>query len=186
MAAAGDFATGFADLGLAVTDLFGSRGAKSSAGSYDEAARIAKENALLTQAATRTKALLLQRQITRSLGSTQAAVAGAGFQASGSALDIMRSSAEEGAVTKALNEEQGAISVNSYLAQSQQFSAMAKAARSSATGQTIGGLLSLGGAIGNFASGASSIFPGAGAAGAAAIPGSAGAGDLIAGAAVLA
>lgn len=182
MAAVGDFASGAADLGGAVTDLFGARGARSSAGSYEEAERIANENAVLAGAATRTKALLLQRQITKGLGSTQAQVAGAGFAASGSALDIMRDSASQGAITKALNEEQGAITVNSFREQANQFGAMAKAAKSSSRLQELGGIFNLAGAGLNISSGISSIFPGAAAGGEAALP--AGAADLMSLAAV--
>lgn len=179
-----DYAGGFRDLGGAVTSLFGSRGASAAATSYDEAQRIANENADLEESSTRVKALLLQRQITKSLGTTQAQVGGAGFASSGSALDIMRDSASRGAMTKALNEEQGAITANSYREQANQFGGMATAARSSATAGTISGLLNLTGA-------GMSIF-GGGSGGAAAgsaggdAAGTAGAGDLIEGAAVLA
>jgi hypothetical protein len=61
-----------------------------------------------------------------SLGRTQAAVAGAGLAESGSALDILRESASEGATTKAVIGQQGLITEAGY--QEQAYTNMANAA----------------------------------------------------------
>jgi len=165
MASSDSFQTGLTDVGGAVTALFGAAGSRASAGSYDEAERIARENAALARQATRIKDIQITRQIYQVTGQQQAEVAGAGFASSGSALDLLRSSASQGAITKAINEEQGVITANAYEEQAAQFAGMAKAARSSAEAQGIGGLLQAGGAGYALYSGISSLFSsGAGAA----------------------
>jgi hypothetical protein len=129
------------DAGGAVQALFGAAGSAAAAGSYDEAERIARQNAIIAREATRVKGIQIQRSIFKTLGQQQADVSGAGFAASGSALDLLRSSASEGAMTKAINEEQGTITANAYEEQAAQFAGMAKAARSSSLGQKIGGAI---------------------------------------------
>src|SRR5258708_29420594 len=156
--AIGDFQNALGDTGGAVTALFGASGSRAAAGSYDEAERIARENAAIARQATRIKSMQIGRETFKVLGEQQAQVAGAGFAASGSALDILRSSASQGAMTKAISEEQGAITANAYEEQAAQFAGMAKAARTSATGQGIGGLLQAGGAAYSLYSGISSLF----------------------------
>lgn len=156
--ASSDFQTAFTDTGGAVTALFGASGSKAAAGSYDEAQRIAQQNAALAKQATRIKDIQLQRHVFKTLGQQQADVAGAGFASSGSALDLLRSSASEGAMTRAINEEQGTITSNAYEEQAAQFGGMAEAARASAKGQGIGGLLQAGGAGYALYSGLGSLF----------------------------
>jgi hypothetical protein len=131
--------------------LFGASGARRSAQSYGEAEGFARENALLTEQATKVKLQQQQRQILGIIGTEKAQVAGAGFQASGSALDIIKSSASQGAMTKAITSEQGAITETSYLEQASMYAGMKAAAKSSAIGQTIGGLIQGAGAIAAFA-----------------------------------
>lgn len=142
-----DFQNAAIDAGGAVSSLFGARGARSSAGSYDEARRIAEENARIARSATAIRDMQLKRTIFKTLGGQQAQVAGAGFAASGSALDLLRDSAAQGAHARAINEAQGAITVNSYLEQAGMFGGMSDAARASAQGQGIAGLIQTGGAV---------------------------------------
>lgn len=157
---ANEFSTALSDLGGAVSDLFGAKGATASAGSFSQAASIAEQNAALTGQATRIRETQEARQIYRTIGGQKASVGGAGFAESGSALDLLRSSVSEGALTKAITEEQGAITENSYAEQAGQFRGMASAARSSATGQTIGGLIQGAGGLLNAVSGISKAFGG--------------------------
>lgn len=183
----GDFATGAADIGGSVSALLGASGARAAAGSYGEAADIATENAALTKEATAIKLMQTEREIYKTLGAEKADTAGAGFASSGTALDLMRDSASQGALTKGALSINGAIQENAYLEQANQFRSMQKAAGTSSFGQEIGGLLQLGAGAMNIYGGASTLFTegSAGSAGAA-LGGSAGAGDLIEGAAVLA
>ncbi len=136
----------FGDLGGAVSSLFGAKAAKKQASSYNEASRIALENVGITRSATALKALTEERDISRTLGTQRAQVGGAGFAESGSALDLLSASATRGALTKAMTEEQGAVTANSFLEQSGLYKGLAESANASATGQTIGGVLSLVGA----------------------------------------
>lgn len=143
-----DVSQAFSDFGTAASELFGAKGATASAGSYDEAAAIARQNAAIARQATDIKLQQETRTIFKTLGTQKAQIGGAGFAASGSALDLLADSATQGAFTKAITTEQGAITENSYAEQAGLYSGMAKAARSSGTAQTVGGLLNAaGGAI---------------------------------------
>lgn len=152
-----DFQNAAIDAGGAVSSLFGARGARASASSYDEARRVAEENALFAKSATTIRDLQIQRSVFKTLGTQQAQVGGAGFAASGSALDILRDSASQGAHARAINEEQGAITANSYTEQAGLFSGMSDAAKASAKGQGIAGLIQAGGALYSLYQGVSSL-----------------------------
>jgi hypothetical protein len=68
------------------------------------------------------------RNLYQALGQTKADVASAGFAQSGSALDLLRESASQGAMTKAVLGEQGLITEAGYQEQAQSYSDMAAAA----------------------------------------------------------
>jgi hypothetical protein len=144
---AADYSTALGDVGGAVSSLFGARGARASARSYGIAQTFAEENAKLSESATKLKLEQQQRQIFGVLGTQKAQVAGAGFAASGTALDLLRSSASQGAMTKAITAEQGAIQATSYYEQAAMYGGMKAAADTSSVGQTIAGLLQGAGAI---------------------------------------
>ena len=143
---AANYAQMFADVGGAVSDLFGSKGSAASGKSYEEAAAIASKNAGIAEQSNVIKQTQLQRQIYQTIGGQRAAVAGSGMAESGSALDLLRSSASQGALTKAIATEQGQITVNAYKEQATQFQSMADAANATSTAQKIGGVIQLAGA----------------------------------------
>lgn len=125
----------FSDSGTAVSDIFAGFGdelkAKGEAfeqQSYEEAAALAGQEAQFTEQSTAIKEAQANRQLLGSLGRTRADIAGAGFAASGSALDILRNSAQEGATTKAVVGEQGLITEAGYEEQQQSYLNMANAA----------------------------------------------------------
>lgn len=153
-----DFKNAAVDIGSAVSDLFGAQGATASAKSYDEAAAIADRNAQITQQMTIIKETQQSRAINKTLGAQTAGVAGAGFAKSGTALDLMRDSASQGALTKALTADQGAITENSYAEQAGMFRSMSAAANTSATGQKVGGIIQAAGGAINLAKGAKTLF----------------------------
>lgn len=159
---ANDFATGLSDFGAAVSDLFGAKGASASADSYDQAKSIALANAGIARQATNIKQIQEGRQIFKTIGAQRAGVGGAGFSEGGTALDLLRSSASEGALTKALTAEQGAITENSYAEQAGFYGGMAGAARSAGTADTIGGLLQIAGGASNLYSAGSKLLGGGG------------------------
>jgi hypothetical protein len=73
-----------------------------------------------------------QREITKSLGQTRADAAGAGFAEGGSALDMLRESASQGALQRAVLAEQGLITEQGFREQAQSYTNMAEAARDAA------------------------------------------------------
>lgn len=142
----------FGDFGGAVSDLFSGFGAEAQAGlkakglriqaqgdlaeahNYDLAAGLAGQNAQFTEASTAIKEAQIERQTTLALGGQRADIAGAGFAASGSALDMLRDSASQGALTKAVAGQQGLITEAGYNEQQKSYETMASAARSTAEG----------------------------------------------------
>jgi hypothetical protein len=159
----------FSDLGGAVSDLFASSADSSKASglrikaqgdalegqNYDLAASLARQNEQFTEQSTAIKQTQLDRQIYQTIGGQQADVAGAGFAASGSALDLMRDSAQQGALTKDVLAKQGQITEAGYTEQAASYDNLSKAAQfavqgdnqaadaadSAATGSTITGII---------------------------------------------
>lgn len=140
-------------IGGAVSDLFASEGYKSKAkglqfekSNYLEAAGMADKNAEFTELSTGIKIAQLDRSIYKSLGQTTADVAGAGFATSGSALDILADSAQQGALTKSVTQQQGIIDADNFRVQAKSYRNMAEAAdvaidaaNTAATGAMISG-----------------------------------------------
>lgn len=148
--------------GTAISDLFSSTGDKisatgdtQSATSYTAAAVIAAQNEQLVSQAANIQEAQTTRSLFQTIGSERADVAGAGFESSGSSLDLLASSASQGALAKALIQTQGVITENAYAEQAGQYNAMASSAlaaaqqaENSGNGATAAGLLSAAGAIG--------------------------------------
>lgn len=132
---------GFADLGGAVSDIFGAVGKFAEAKGYKAAAGYAQSNAEISQQSTNIQEYQAQRQIEKTLGGQQSDVAGAGLAASGSALDLFRDSAQQGSLTKQLIANQGAINVQGYQAEAASYDAMATAAKAAGSGGILGGII---------------------------------------------
>jgi hypothetical protein len=122
-------------LGGAVQDLFAAdahrakaTGLRIEAGNYERSSEYAEKNARFTETSTEIKQAQLDRDIFKTLGGIDADVAGAGFAMSGSALDIMRDSAAQGALTKAVGGLQGLITEEGYTVQAKNYADMGKAA----------------------------------------------------------
>ena len=134
----------FSNIGGAVSDLFSSQ--ETAAGlrikaqgdiaegqAYDLAGGLAGQNAAFTNASTRIKEMQADRELSMSLGETKADVGASGFAAGGSSLDILRDSAAQGALNRAVLTEQGAITEAGYKEQQQSYGIMSAAAKSAAT-----------------------------------------------------
>jgi hypothetical protein len=147
-------------IGGAIGSLFETQGNAAEAQSYTQAAVLEGQNAQLTEAATRIQETQTARTVAQSLGTTQADVAGAGFTESGSALDIIRSSAQQGALATALVNVQGAINENAYAAEEGKYYAQAKAANEAGTANTVGAIANIASGALGLISGASSIYSG--------------------------
>ncbi len=124
------------DVSGAVSDLFAAQGYeyKAEGAAYEQknyllAAQLADQNDVFTQWSTAIKQTQADREITKSLGETRADVAGAGLAESGSALDILRESASQGALQKQVLGEQGLITEAGYQEQADSYRNMARAAQ---------------------------------------------------------
>jgi hypothetical protein len=108
------------------------RGDIAEADNYDLASGLARENEAYTAQSTRIQQSQLDRQVTQAIGGQQASVAGAGFASSGSALDIMRDSAAQGALAHGTLAAQGAITEAGFEEQAKSFDTMSAAGRATA------------------------------------------------------
>jgi hypothetical protein len=129
----------FSGIGGAVSDLFVAEGHKAKAAgdrleaeNYDLASELAKQNEKFTETSTAIKQAQIDRENTKMIGGQEADVAGAGFSASGSALDLLRESAQQGALHHAVAGEQGLITEAGYTEQAQSYTNMSSAARMAA------------------------------------------------------
>lgn len=129
----------FTAAGGAVSDLFSAdalrtkaKGSRIEAQEYDLASELALRNEQFAKTSTELKQYQTQRSIYSTLGQQQADVASSGFAASGSALDIMRDSAAQGALTKEVVGQQGLIEEAGYREQAQSYQLMASASRMAA------------------------------------------------------
>jgi hypothetical protein len=145
----------FGGLGGAVSGLFGAFGDFAEAKAYKTASQLAMQNAVITEEATKLQETQANRQIFKTLGAQAAQVGGAGLAASGSAMDLLRSSAQQGALTKQLIQAQGLITQQGFEAESAQYQGMASAAKSAGTGGIFGSILKGIGAVIPFLSDAS-------------------------------
>lgn len=129
----------FAAAGGAVQDLFAAsalrtkaRGSRIEAEQYDLAGTLARQNEQFSRTSTEIKMMQQQRGIYLALGQQAADVASSGFAASGSALDLLRDSASQGALTRAVVGQQGLIEQAGYRQQAASYDLMAKSARMAA------------------------------------------------------
>jgi hypothetical protein len=137
----------FADLGGAVSDIFAgfaagdkAKGDLLEAQNYDLAAREADKEAFYTKESTAIQVMQSERQLYQSMSGTKADTAGAGFAASGSSLDILRSSAQQGALQQAVIQRQGLITEEGYEEQAQSYRNMEAAADMAASAEKKAGI----------------------------------------------
>lgn len=126
----------FSNAGGAVNDLYAGDAAQQrgyikaqgdwvEAANYRDAQSLATQNAQYTEMSTNIKDVMAERNIYRTISGQEAGFASSGLQESGSALDIMRSSAAEGALTRSLVQAQGQITEASYKEQATSYGRMA-------------------------------------------------------------
>jgi hypothetical protein len=125
----------FSSASAGVSDIFAGFGDEAKQqgdileqGQYLQAVQYAYEEAQATKQSTAIQEMQQSRDISKSLGQTTADVAGAGFATSGSALDLLRESASQGALQKQVTQEQGNITEMGYREQQQSYQTMAAAA----------------------------------------------------------
>lgn len=132
----------FSAAGGAVSDLFAAdadrtkaAGNRIQAQEYDLAGALSLQNEQFTETSTAIKQQQQQRSFEDITGKESAAVGASGFEASGSALDLLRDSASQGALAKETIGQQGLIDEASYKEQAQSYALMSSSARMAADAQ---------------------------------------------------
>lgn len=134
----------FSNAGGAVSDLFGAVGSFQAAGSYRTSAKYARQNADLERESLAIKRLQLRRETFRAIGGQKMDVAASGFANSGTALDLARDTASQGALARNALEVQGKIDVNTYEGQAEAADQQAGAEETAGIGGLIGSVLQIG------------------------------------------
>jgi len=132
----GGIGTSFtSNVGGAVSDFFQAgaykyraKGAQIEEEQYQVAARYADLNAQYSKESTALKSWQTARKANITLGDAASDVAANNFERSGSALDLLRDSATQGAITQAVVEQQGLIEEKGYEEQAASYRLMADAA----------------------------------------------------------
>jgi len=133
--------------GGAVQDIFAAMGDKAEAGLYRQAAQFAEQNVQFTKESTALKEFQQQRQAYKVIGEQKADVAGAGFSAGGTALDLLRESTQQAALAKETISLQGQIQEAGYEQQAKSYQMMASAADTAETGAFVSAGLKAAGAV---------------------------------------
>lgn len=102
---------------------------------YDIAANLAGANEAFTEQSTRVQEAQQARQVTQAIGGQEAGTAAAGFSSSGSAGDLIRMSASQGALARGVLAQQGTITEAGYTEQQQSFETMAATGRATAASE---------------------------------------------------
>lgn len=104
---------------------------------YDLAASLSDQNAKYTEWTTNVKAQMADRTTYQAFGTAQSQIAGAGLKTSGSALDLLRESAANGALAKENAITQGQITEAGYEEQGDSYRNMSKAAAFAVQGDEV-------------------------------------------------
>ena len=138
----------FSGLFGAAGDAASAAGDFAEAGAYGTAEKYAKQNAVIAGEAGAIKLEQTGRQIYKTLGAQQAEYGGAGLTGAGSAQSVLRDSISQGALEKAIVNEQTQINVTGYQEQAAQFQGMQAAAQAAGAGAAANGIGSIFGAFG--------------------------------------
>lgn len=150
----------FSDAGGAVSDLFAGFSATTQAGlkaqglnisaegtrlkaqgdlaeasNYDIAGNLAGENEQFSKTSTAIQQMQQLRSNEAQVGTQRADIGASGGTTGGSALDILRDSASQGALAKAVLGQQGLITQAGYKEQQDSYETMASTARTTAAGE---------------------------------------------------
>lgn len=140
----------FADAGGAVQDIFSgistatqdnikAQGLAAEGQEYDLAASLAEQNKQFEETSTSLQEAQQQRAVLMGIGKEQTEIAGAGFNQSGSAVDLLAASAQQGALQKATLSQQGLIKEAGYEEQAQSYNIMSATAKQAGTEEAAAG-----------------------------------------------
>ena len=156
----------FSDIGGGISDLFAvsadrskAQGDYFEAQNYDLAAKYADQEVAFTKESTAIQGMQAERQMYSSMSQTRADIAGGGFAASGSGLDILAQSASQGALQQAVIQRQGLITEQGYEEQAQSYRNMESAANLAAGAEDQAAKAAGWGAGLKFASAIASLLP---------------------------
>ena len=135
-----DYGSVFSAAGSLLSGVGSLQAGNASAGAAKANAATYRTNAQITANSTKLQEMQQQRKAYQVLGGQKADIAGAGLSASGSALDVIRSSATQSSLDKSLIQMQGQMNVNSLLGQAQAADAEAAAAKKSGGGGFFGSI----------------------------------------------
>jgi hypothetical protein len=147
MAGPFDSAGAFNTLSSGIGSLFSSAGSAAEASAYKQAAAYSQQNAEIAKQAEQIQVTQAQRAIYQTIGGQQAQYGAAGLAESGSAMDILKSSQQQGNLQMQMLHAQGQINQNAYMEQAAANTGMANAASAQSTGSGIMGALSIVGAF---------------------------------------
>lgn len=133
--------------GSLFSGIFGGLASFEAASGYEDAAKFAGKSADLTATSTRIQVAQKQREVYGVLGGQRADIAASGGFASGSALDIIRDSAQQASLSKSLITHQGLITELGFKAQESAYESQASAARMQGIGQIAGGVFGAAAAV---------------------------------------
>lgn len=111
------------------------QGDLAEASNYDLAALLARNNETFTNESTAIQQAQQDRSLFMSMGSARAAAAAGGGTLGGSTADILRDSASQGALAKAVLTQQGLITAMGYEEEAKSFDTMSSASRAAAAGE---------------------------------------------------
>lgn len=136
-----DIGAGLQGLGSAADSLFGGIGQLKAAKGYKKAAAFSDLSAQISAQATALEVFQAQRDVYRAVGGASADYGKAGLALSGSALDVLRDSASQGALTTQLVQANGQLKTTGFQAEAEAYRSMAAAAKAAGKGGILGGLL---------------------------------------------
>lgn len=110
-------------------DLLKGEGARLEGENYGRAGELALLNKTFAETSTQIQLAQSDRAVTMALGGIRATVGGSGLRESGSALDILSASAGQGALERAVLEQQGLITSAGYQEEADVYANMVEASK---------------------------------------------------------
>ena len=134
-------------LGSGINDFFQAAGAAAEGKEYGYAAQLASQEAEFTKESTAVQNAQASRQVMMTVGAQKAGVSATGFTQSGSALSLLKASAQQAALGHQMITMQGGINEAAYQEQAKAYTTMKEAAYSAENGDIVGGILNTIGGI---------------------------------------
>ncbi len=132
---------GSAGFSAGVGSIFGAIGDFAEAGDYSKAASLANQNAALALESGRIQQAQEARKVFQVTGQEAAATGASGFASGGSALDVLRSTVQQGGLQHQIIGLQAGIQAGSFQQQAAAYQGQAKAAKAAGVGGIVGGIL---------------------------------------------